>query len=243
MIILPAMDLMGNACVRLYQGDFGAQTRYPLAPADALAGFEKAGANWAHVVDLDGARAGAPLQHDFIAALARGSALSLQVAGGVRKRAHVRSLLAAGVSRVVVGSLALREPETIRDWLGEFGPDRLTLAFDVRIEKDKPFVAVHGWRELSALRLDEAIAPFAGTGLRNVLITDISRDGALNGPNFDLIRDVSARYPDLDIQASGGVASLDDIKALRSAGAAAAIVGKALYENRLSLEEAIHAGA
>ncbi|HEY8592844.1 MAG TPA: 1-(5-phosphoribosyl)-5-[(5-phosphoribosylamino)methylideneamino]imidazole-4-carboxamide isomerase [Sphingomicrobium sp.] len=234
MIVYPAMDLMGGQIVRLRQGRFDEATLYPAEPADALRAFANAGAEWAHVVDLDGTRAGAPAQHDLVGSLAAATPLKLQVGGGVRSREQVEALLDSGVERVVLGSLAVRDPELVRGWVGEFGADRITLALDVRMIGGEPQVAVSGWAEDSGLSLWSAAQRFPEA--RHLLLTDIGRDGELAGPNFELLDEAVERLPHLAVQASGGVSSLDDLRRLHTAGA---IVGKALWEGRIALEEAV----
>ncbi len=241
MILYPAIDLMGGRVVRLTQGRFDQATVYEADPAAALRDFAEAGAEWAHIVDLDGARAGEPRQHDLLAFLAATGTLKLQVAGGVRSRGHVARLLDAGAARVVVGSLAVREPELVRALLTEFGADRITLALDVNMAADEPLVATHGWSQGSGLSLWDVAGIYEG---RHLLVTDIGRDGMLAGPNLELIRRCTQRLTAWQIQASGGVAEARDLADLRQAGAAGAIVGKALWEGRLTLAEALeHAGA
>lgn len=237
MIIYPAMDLMGEKVVRLRQGRFEDSTTYPADPQDALARFAAAGAQWAHVVDLDGARAREPVQHDLIARLAAAVPLRLQVGGGVRSREHVERLLAAGVARVVLGSVAVREPELVRQWIAEFGAERITLALDVRMAAGEPHVAISGWTEDSGLTLWDVARRFPNA--RHLLLTDIGRDGELSGPNFELLDEAVERLPHLQVQASGGVSSGADLERLPTAGA---IVGKALWEGHLALEEALDLG-
>lgn len=234
MIIYPAMDLLGGRVVRLRQGRFDETTTYPEQPAYALRSFAAAGAEWAHIVDLDGARAGRPVQHGLIAALARETTLKLQVGGGFRTAEHVEAMLDAGVERVVIGSLAVKDPALVNRWIDEFGPDRLVLSLDVRMIDDSPVVAVSGWAENSKSTLWEVAAQFPTA--RHLLLTDIGRDGMLSGPNFDLLDQAIERLPDLRIQASGGVSSIEDLERLRTDGA---IVGKALWEGRFTLEEAL----
>lgn len=238
MIIYPAMDLMGGRCVRLAQGRFDEATTYPADPAEALARFADAGAEWAHVVDLDGARAREPVQHALIASLARGSALNLQVAGGFRTRDQLERMFEAGVGRIVIGSLAVDRPDLVRGFLLEFGGERITLSLDVRLVDGVPVVATAGWTEDSGRSLWEVGALYPEA--RHLLLTDIGRDGMLAGPNFQLLEEASGRFPHLAIQASGGVSSLDDLRRLRTAGA---IVGKALWEGRIDLAEALDACA
>jgi len=234
MIIYPAMDLMGGEIVRLKQGRFEDRTSYPSAPVEALRDFAGAGAEWAHIVDLDGARARAPLQHELIAALASASRLKLQAGGGFRTREHVARMLEAGVARVVIGSLAVQDPALVNSWIDEFGPERITLSLDVRVVDDVPLVSVSGWTEASGLSLWDVAARFPTA--RHLLLTDIGRDGMLAGPNFELLDEAVDRLPEVRVQASGGVASITDLERLRTDGA---IVGKALWEGRIPLEEAL----
>ncbi|GAA4717073.1 1-(5-phosphoribosyl)-5-[(5-phosphoribosylamino)methylideneamino] imidazole-4-carboxamide isomerase [Sphingomonas lutea] len=234
MIVYPAMDLMGGRVVRLRQGRFDEATDYSADPESGLRAFAVAGAEWAHVVDLDGARAGEPVQHERIAQLARGLPLKLQVGGGVRSREHVEHLLDSGVERVVVGSVAVRAPEMVRDWIAAFGAERITLALDVRMTAAGPQVAVSGWTEVTDASLWTVADYFPGA--RHLLLTDIARDGELAGPNFALLDDAVNRLPQLEVQASGGVSSLVDIERLTTSGV---IVGKALWEGRVQLEDAI----
>jgi phosphoribosylformimino-5-aminoimidazole carboxamide ribotide isomerase len=234
MIIYPAMDLMGGRVVRLKQGRFDDQTTYSAEPAEALATFAEAGAEWAHVVDLDGARAKAPVQHELISSLARSTSLKLQVGGGFRAREQVARMLDAGVARVVVGSLAVSDPELVAGWIDEFGPEHLTLSLDVRVADGVPMVAVSGWTEASGLTL------WAVAGLhpaaRHLLLTDIARDGMLSGPNLELLDEAGKRLPNLRIQASGGITSISDLARLRTDGA---IIGKAMWDGLIPLQEAL----
>ena len=234
MIIYPAMDLMDGSAVRLRQGRFTDATAYAAAPAEALAQFADAGAEWAHVVDLDGARAGRPVQHELIAELARSAALKLQVAGGFRERDHLARMFDAGAERVVIGSLAAKQPEKVRGWLDEFGPERIAISLDVRFAGTTPLVAVAGWTEDSGLSLWDVAAFYPGA--RHLLVTDIGRDGMLQSPNFGLYEAIAQRMPDALVQASGGVSSLSDLARLPTDGT---IIGKALWEGRISLGEAI----
>ena len=237
MILLPAIDLIGGRCVRLAQGDFERETRYSDDPAAALADFAAGGAGEAHLVDLDGARAGAPRQHRLFEALAKGSAFKLQVAGGFRSAGQVAAVLDAGVARVVIGSLALTEPAAFAAMLDRFGPDRLTLALDVRVEQGEAMVATHGWEIGSGRTLGEVLGGFPA--VRHLLVTDIARDGMLSGPNVKLMQSILADFPSVELQASGGVASLADLAALRAAGAARAIVGKAIWEQRFTVAQGV----
>jgi phosphoribosylformimino-5-aminoimidazole carboxamide ribotide isomerase len=241
MIIYPAMDLMGGQCVRLAQGRFDDVTSYMLDPAEAVLGFEEAGAEWAHVVDLDGAREGCPRQHGLIVDIALSVSLKLQVAGGFREPEHFTRVFDAGVDRVVVGSLAVKEPDKARDFLRRFGGERIALALDVKMEDGVPIVATGGWTERSGKSLWDVADLYPDA--KHLLVTDIGRDGMLQGPNSQLIAEVARRLPHLSVQASVGVSSLGDLRGLKAAGAAGAIVGKALWEQRIDLRQAIDAGA
>jgi phosphoribosylformimino-5-aminoimidazole carboxamide ribotide isomerase len=234
MILYPAMDLMGGRCVRLAQGRFDDATVYSDDPAQALADFARAGATWTHVVDLDGARAGEPRQHDLIARLAGDTPLKLQVAGGFREAGQIARMLDAGVGRVVIGSLAVKDPERVRSFLAQFGGDSITLALDVNIVDGVPMVATAGWTETSRQSLWDIAALYPAA--RHLLVTDISRDGMMTGPNVALLEETVERLPQLQVQASGGIASLDDLRDLPTAGA---IVGKALWEGKIKLEDAL----
>ena len=240
MLIYPAIDLMGGRCVRLSQGRFEDATIYPADPSEALAAFAEADAVWTHIVDLDGARERSPRQHALIAGLAGGARQKLQVAGGFRTRDQLARMFDAGVARVVIGSLAVREPETVAGYIAEFGGERITLAFDVRLVGETPEVATSGWLESSGTSLWDALALYPEA--RNILVTDIGRDGMMSGPNVELIAEIVSRSPALAVQASGGVSSLADLAALKATGAAGAIVGKALWEEKFGVKEAVDAG-
>lgn len=238
MLIIPAIDLKDGACVRLMQGRFDEVTNYG-DPFARLREFESAGAEWVHIVDLDGARLGRPAQYDLIARLAKETDLKIQCGGGVRARGHIGTLLDSGVARVVLGSASVRDPVGVREWLIEFGAERICAAFDVRPSGNDWEVVVQGWTEGAGASLSRALEAFPQDVLKHILVTDISRDGALSGPNVALMRTIRALRQDLQLQASGGVSALVDLAALREADAGAAIVGRALYEQRFSLEDAL----
>jgi len=241
MLLIPAIDLRGGRCVRLYQGDFDAETRYEVEPRTLLDRYRQLGAPWLHVVDLDGARDGTQFNRAAVLELAtkaRDWQMSLQAGGGVRDAATIETLLSGGVSRVVIGSAAVTRPAEVGEWLRRFGPEVLTIAFDVRLNEDgQPCCAIHGWREQSSVDLWQAIDIYASQGLRHVLCTDISRDGALSGPNLNLYKECVRRYPQIAWQASGGIRHTADMKDLTGTGVAAAISGRALLEQRLAPEE------
>jgi phosphoribosylformimino-5-aminoimidazole carboxamide ribotide isomerase len=237
--IIPAIDLRAGGVVRLAQGDYARETRYPVEPVALARDYAAAGARWLHVVDLDGARAGALENLHTIEALA-GTPLHVQSGGGVRDEDGVRRLFDAGVARVVVGSVAVRDPENVEKWIARHGPERICVALDGRVDEDGRWtLPVKGWTESSEARLDELALRYARAGARHLLCTDIARDGMLSGPNLDLYAHLLQIVPGIAIQASGGVRNADDLRALRAAGAAAAILGRSLLEGRLTVDEAL----
>ena len=237
MLLIPAIDLRGGRCVRLFQGDFGAETRYQAEPGELLERYRALGAAWLHVVDLDGARDGRGANRDILVRLAAQCVVKLQSGGGVRSADTIEDLLGQGVARVVVGSAAVEEPQAVAGWLQHFGPERICLALDVRHEQGVPRVRTRGWREGGVLSLWEALAPFLRHGLRHVLCTDIARDGALAGPAVELYAEAVRRHPQSAWQASGGVRDAADLAALAHTGVAAAVSGKALLEGRMTAQE------
>ena len=241
MILYPAIDLINGQCVRLEQGRFDAVTQYDLDPFGRLKAFVEDGAQWVHIVDLDGARLGQPQQQALIGQLSQTEGVKIQSGGGIRTREHVEILLNSGVSSVVVGSAAVQAPEMVREWLTDFGADRLTLALDVRPldTKDAFEVCVHGWAKGSGRSLWDVLNDYPKGLLKRLLVTDVSRDGMLLGTNLDLMRALADRRGDLELQASGGVGSLEDLRGLKALGIGACIIGKALYEGRFSLREAL----
>ena len=231
MRIIPAIDLLGGACVRLSQGDF-ARTAVCDADPDAVAErFAKAGARLIHLVDLDGARQGRPVQAETILRIARHA--PVEAGGGLRNMAGIAAYLENGVARVVLGSAAVKNPELVREAVARYG-GRVILSLDVRHGR----AAVEGWTETSGMDAGELAAAIAGLGIEEIIYTDISRDGMLTGPNLagliHLIRETGLR-----VIASGGISTLADLKALAAAGADGAIIGKALYAGQIDLKQAI----
>ena len=236
--LIPAIDLKAGHCVRLLHGDFAHETRYDADPSALLAKYRGLGADWLHVVDLDGAKDGSLVNRAIITQLAAQKAVHLQVGGGLRNTAAVAQMLDLGVERVVIGSAAVTHVEQVRTWLDYFGADCITLAFDVRLdEAGVPRVATHGWQRQSDLSLWDAVENYTDSKLLHVLCTDVGRDGALTGPNVGLYREAVRRHPRIRWQASGGIRHAQDLHALTDAGAAAAISGKALLEELIPIEE------
>jgi phosphoribosylformimino-5-aminoimidazole carboxamide ribotide isomerase len=238
MRLIPAIDLRAGHCVRLLHGDFEAETRYPTDAHSLLSRYREAGADWLHIVDLDGARDGSLGNRAIIVQLAAAKAVNLQVGGGLRDTAALAQMLDAGIARAVVGSAAISQIEQVQGWLAHFGAERITLAFDVSIDDSgAPRVMTHGWQRQSEYSLWNALDKYGTSQLKHVLCTDVGRDGALTGPNVELYREAVRRYPHIEWQASGGIRNAHDLHALSEAGAAAAISGKALLENLIPIEE------
>jgi phosphoribosylformimino-5-aminoimidazole carboxamide ribotide isomerase len=238
MLLIPAIDLRNGRCVRLFKGDFNAETRYEMEPLELLARYRSLGASWLHVVDLDGAKNGVLANRAVIVSLAAQAGLRIQVGGGMRSAEVIEDVLANGVARVVIGSAAVEQPIDVSAWIRQFGPERICLALDVMLDAaGEPRVRTRGWTEGTKLSLWQAIEPFLGAGLQHVLCTDIDRDGALTGPNVELYARALERFPQLAWQASGGVRDAKDLAALARVGVAAAVSGKALLEQRMTSEE------
>ena len=236
--IFPAIDLMGGRCVRLHKGDFDARTDYGDAPVEVAQDFEAQGATWLHVVDLDGAREEAAQQGNTISSIAEATSLRIQAGGGIRERDQIDRLLGLGVERVVLGSLCVTEPDTVNEWIQDLGSDRIVAALDVRIGTDgTPRPAVRGWVETSTTDLWTCLDKLEG--LSTLLVTDIGRDGVLGGGNLDLYKSIQSRRPDLSLITSGGVGTLEDVRHLKALAPSGIIIGKALYEKRFTLAEAI----
>lgn len=239
-MIIPAIDLIDGCVVRLHQGDYGARRDYGEDPLARLQRYQASGAQLLHIVDLTGAKDPKARQIPLLRELLGNLSIPVQTGGGIRSADDVRSLLDAGAARVVVGSAAVKRTDEVAGWMKTFGADKLVLALDVRINKaGNAEVAVSGWQENSGVLMDDLIRAFEPAGLRYVLTTDISKDGTLAGPNTALYAKLAQTFPNIDFQASGGIGSLDDIRAVSHTGAAGVIVGRALLEGKYTLEEAI----
>lgn len=231
MRIFPAIDLIGGQAVRLYQGDYDKKTVYNADPCAVAREFREAGAACLHVVDLDGARDGTTANFDTIAALAGQGGFYMEVGGGIRTEERIRQYLDCGVSRCILGTVAVRDFDfTVR--MGAKYGDRIAVGIDTR----DGLIAVSGWKELSDERGPDFCRRLVGHGIRDVIYTDISRDGAERGTNLDLYRELLT-IPGLRVTASGGVGSLSELRTLRDMGVHAAILGKALYTGKLDLAE------
>ena len=236
MIIYPAIDLIDGAVVRLHKGDFDQLTTYSTDPVSVAQSYADAGATWLHLVDLDGARNPEKRQVKLIKRIIEGASLKVQTGGGIRSFDDVKTLIDAGASRVVIGSLAVSDPEEVKRIFVTFGANRICLAADVIWQNDGFYIAVSGWQKSSSLGLFTFIQTYQDAGLMHSLCTDINRDGTLTGCNRDLYKTVKHRFPDLQLQASGGVSVLDDLIKLSADGV---IIGKALYEGRFTVKQAL----
>ena len=238
MEVIPAIDLLGGRCVRLYQGDFNQVTVYDQDPIRLAQRYQDAGMQRLHVVDLDGARSGKPANLGLVSKLTSELGLAVQIGGGIRDLRQVRRLLDSGANRVVIGSAAVTNPQTVVSWINELGAERIIPAFDVKLNADgDPIVRTHGWAKNSDQILWKLMDFYTETGALDFLCTDIDKDGTLTGPNIELYASCNDRYPHARFIASGGVSGFDDLIALAETATSAVVTGKALLDGRLQLEE------
>lgn len=239
-MMIPAIDLIDGKVVRLYQGRYDATTEYEFSPIQLRNNYATAGADWLHVVDLSGAKDASKRQLPLLKQLMHASPLHIQVGGGVRSEQDVVDLLDAGAGRVVIGSLAIRQPERVQGWVQKYGGEHIVLALDVAINAngDKTLPS-HGWIEQSNITLEQVLDGYLSAGAKHVLCTDISKDGTLSGSNVKLYKELAAKYPQIAWQASGGIGKLDDIRALMGSGIAGVILGRSLLEGKFTLAEAL----
>lgn len=232
MRIIPAIDIIDGKCVRLTQGDYDRQRIYNKDPLEVAKAFEAHGLQYLHLVDLDGAREGRIANQGVLERIASQTRLQIDFGGGVRTEEDVRIALESGARQVTGGSIAAKEPEKFAAWFGRFGADRIILGADCRDRR----IAVQGWGEHLDLDVADYILDYLEKGVRYVVCTDIALDGMLEGPAFGLYEELSS-MPGLKLIASGGVSCMDDLRRLAATGCEGAIVGKAIYENRISLQE------
>lgn len=243
-MIIPALDLIGGEVVRLYQGDYAQKTTYSFNPVEQFQHYQQAGAEWLHLVDLDGAKDTSARQLTTIAELIEKTDAKIQVGGGIRSEQDVKQLLDIGAKRVVIGSLAVKQPELVANWMRKYGAEHIVLALDINIDEDgNKHVAISGWQESSSMTLEQLIEHYQAAGLKHVLCTDISRDGTLQGSNVELYSEMNGKYPDIAWQSSGGIGDLADIVALKPTNVAGVIVGRALLEGKFTAKEAFETWA
>ena len=240
-MIIPAIDLIGGKVVRLYQGDYARKTEYNADPQERFDLYVNEGAKFLHLVDLDGAKDTSKRQLSVISGLIKNTSVPVEIGGGIRTAKDIEDLLNVGASRVVVGSAAVKDPATAKEWFRNYGAEHIVLALDINIDpvSGKRFIAIKGWQENSAVTIEELIGDFAEVGLKYVLCTDISRDGTLKGSNVELYHDLHQLFPHIDFLASGGIGSLSDVEAVRDSGAAGIIIGRSLLEGKFTVKEAI----
>lgn len=238
MEVIPAIDLLDNKVVRLFKGDFAHVTEYPEPPLAVAQGYNRAGIQSLHVVDLNGARSGTPAHLNVITEITSTVGMAVQVGGGIRRIEQARAIISAGAARVVVGSTAAREPDEVIGWLGELGPDAIIIGVDVALTAGSdPIVQTAGWTESSEQTLWSLMDRFIAAGATRFLCTDISRDGTLTGPNMALYRECSERYPSAKVIASGGISQASELPELAATGVASVVTGKALLDGRLTIAE------
>ncbi|MBX2966235.1 MAG: 1-(5-phosphoribosyl)-5-[(5-phosphoribosylamino)methylideneamino]imidazole-4-carboxamide isomerase [Cyclobacteriaceae bacterium] len=233
MKVIPAIDIIGGQCVRLSQGDYAQKKVYAENPVAIAKTIEEAKIEHLHLVDLDGARQGKVINWKVIEEICSNTSLNIDVGGGIKTNQEITQLLNLGVSQVNLGSIAVNDFKKVSGWVSEFGADKIILSADVRDER----IAINGWTETSLLTIQDFISRYLDIGITYVTCTDISKDGMLAGPNLALYKNLIRQFPSLKLIASGGVRSVDDLIQLKSAGLHGAIVGKAIYEGRISLQE------
>lgn len=233
MTIIPAIDLIDGKCVRLSQGDYNQKKQYDARPADMVRQFVDNGMTRIHVVDLDGAKASCPKNLSVLREIAAIPDAQIEWGGGIKSQEALEEVLDAGANFAVVGSTAASHPELFEHWLQLYGADRMVLGADVRHGR----VAVNGWLEDVDLTIDDLVDRFSKYGLSQVICTDITRDGMLQGPATELYVRLQTKYPQVDFTVSGGISGMDDIRQLQQSGLRKVIVGKAIYEGRITLEE------
>jgi phosphoribosylformimino-5-aminoimidazole carboxamide ribotide isomerase len=233
MRIIPAIDIIDGKCVRLTQGDYAQKKVYHENPVDVARSFEDAGLKYLHLVDLDGAKAGSVVNWKVVEAITSQTSMSVDFGGGIKTAQEIQRLFDLGVQQVNLGSIAVKEPLTVKQWLSDFGVETIILSADVKGE----LIAISGWQENSSLTISAFLKDYLRHGIEFVTCTDISTDGMLTGPNIELYKRLLLTFPQLHLIASGGVSSIDDILELRRIGVDGVIIGKAIYEGKIKLPE------
>ena len=235
MEIIPAIDIIDGKCVRLTQGDYAQKTIYNENPLEVARQFEDAGLQRLHLVDLDGAREGRVRNWKVLETLSSKTSLKIDFGGGIKQEEDLSIVFNSGTAYATIGSLAVRQEALFTDWIKRYGADRFLLGADVKNEK----IAIGGWLEITDIWIYDFIEKYTSLGIRQIFCTDVSKDGKLEGPSLNLYREVLRQFPDLHLIASGGVSSLQDLDELQKAGCLGAIVGKAIYEGRITLKELV----
>jgi phosphoribosylformimino-5-aminoimidazole carboxamide ribotide isomerase len=231
MTIIPAIDIINGNCVRLTKGDYAQQKVYNENPLEVAKQFEDAGIQRVHIVDLDGAKAGSIMNLKVLETIASQTKLLIDFGGGIKKINDVESVFNAGASIVTIGSMAVKHPELLEEWLMEFGADKFLIGADVLDEKIK----ISGWLEDGGINIFDFIGKMIGLGVTHIFCTDISKDGAMQGPSVALYKKIIAEHPEINLIASGGVTTIEDVIQLKDIGCTGAIIGKAIYEGTIAL--------
>lgn len=233
MEIIPAIDIIDGKCVRLTEGDYAQKTIYNENPLEVAKSFADAGVKRLHLVDLDGAKAGKVTNWKVLESIASNTSLIIDFGGGIKTEADLKLVYESGASLATIGSLAVKDPDLFASWIAQYGADKFLLGADVKGE----FIAIGGWLQVSEETIIQFIEKYIRKGIKQLFCTDISKDGKLEGPSLELYTKIVRQFPDLHFIASGGVSSMDDIHALREIGCKGVIVGKAIYEGRIKIEE------
>lgn len=233
MRVIPAIDIIDGKCVRLQQGDYALKTVYNENPLDVAKSFEDAGLTHLHLVDLDGAKVGKVVSWDIVERITSKTNLNVDFGGGIKTEEEVTRLLDIGVRQVNLGSIAVKSPDVIGSWIKKFGAEKIILSADVKQE----MISINGWQEESSINILTFLKDYIQRGIEHVTCTDIGTDGMLTGPNIELYKKILLTFPQLHLIASGGVSSMEDLEELRRIGADGIIVGKAIYEGKISLED------
>ena len=233
MRIIPAIDIIEGKCVRLTKGDYSTKKIYNENPLEVALEFQDAGIEYLHVVDLDGAKSSHIVNYKILETLASKTNLKIDFGGGLKSDEDLKIAFESGAKQITGGSIAVKNPELFASWIEEYGSDKIILGADVMNEK----IAVSGWQEDSGLDIFKFLEDYTAKGIKNVICTDISKDGMLEGASLELYKKILAQFPNLNLTASGGVSNMEDLEILAENKLESAIVGKAIYENRISLKE------
>ena len=232
MRIIPAIDIIDGKCVRLTQGDYNQKKIYNENPLEVAKEFENAGLKFLHLVDLDGAKAGKVVNWKVVESICKETNLDVDFGGGIKTEQQLKQLFDCGVKQVNLGSIAVKDPKIVTEWIKKFTSEKIILSADVKNE----MIAISGWQESAAIPITTFLNDYVKNGIEYVTCTDISVDGMLTGPSIDLYKKILINFPQLNLIASGGVSSLDDLQELKQIGVGGVIVGKAIYEGRIKLE-------
>ena len=235
MKIIPAIDIINGKCVRLSKGDYNSKIIYNENPLEVAKLFEDHGFNYLHIVDLDGAKSSKVVNFDVLESISNNTKLKIDFGGGVKSTDDLKRVINAGADQVTVGSVAVKNPGLLYEWISDYGVDKIILGADVKGLN----IATDGWLETSDLSLFNFLKEFYLRGIRTVLCTDIAKDGMLQGPSFQLYQTIMDKYPDLDLIASGGISCINDVIKLKESGIPAVVIGKAIYENKIDLKELV----